>query len=110
MIARTTGKPVIRPSENLAKRSSWWSGRRETRTAASSRCESVMSENERDTMKRLLEEDDAPPWSDEVFKRAELREGDKVIRRASGTLTRRGRPKLEKPKRQGTLRRDAEGG
>lgn len=67
-----------------------------------------MPENERDTMKRLLEEDDAPPWGDEAFQRAEVREGDRIIRPASGTLTRRGRPKLEKPKRQVTLRLDAE--
>ena len=67
-----------------------------------------MPENERDTMRRLLEEDDAPPWSDEVFARAELRHGDTVIRPATGTLTKRGRPKLENPKRQVTLRLDPE--
>ena len=59
-------------------------------------------------MRRLLEEDDAPPWSDEVFARAELRDGDKVIRAATGTLTKRGRPRAENPKRQVTLRLDPE--
>jgi uncharacterized protein (DUF4415 family) len=67
-----------------------------------------MEENERDIMRRLLEEDDAPAWSDDVFKRAELRKNDAVIRPASGTLTRRGRPKLENPKQQVTLRLDSE--
>lgn len=52
--------------------------------------------------------DDAPAWSDDVFERAEIREGDKVMRAASGTLTRRGRPKSANPKRQVTLRVDGE--
>lgn len=65
-----------------------------------------MAENKDDTMRRLLEEDDAPPWSDEVFARAELRDGDKVLRPATGTLTKRGRPKLDHPKQQVTLRLD----
>ncbi|HEY5412744.1 MAG TPA: BrnA antitoxin family protein [Caulobacteraceae bacterium] len=67
-----------------------------------------MEKKEIDTMKRLLEQDDAPAWTDDVFERAELREGDEVTRPASGTLTRRGRPKLENPKRQVTLRLDPE--
>lgn len=52
--------------------------------------------------------DDAPAWSDEVLARAELRDGDVVLRPASGTLTRRGRPKLDNPKQQVTLRLDGE--
>lgn len=67
-----------------------------------------MSESERDTSKRLLAIDDAPPWSDDVFTRAEVRENDKIIRPATGTLTRRGRPRSDKPKRQVTLRLDPE--
>jgi uncharacterized protein (DUF4415 family) len=65
-----------------------------------------MTESERDTSKPLLDDDEAPTWSDEVFARAEIREGDRVIRPATGTLTRRGRPKSERPKRQVTLRLD----
>jgi uncharacterized protein (DUF4415 family) len=34
--------------------------------------------------------------------------GDVVIRPAQGTLTRRGRPKLERPKRQVTVRLDSD--
>jgi uncharacterized protein (DUF4415 family) len=53
-----------------------------------------------------IDPDDAPEWSDEVFARAEVRKGGKVVREAAGTLTKRGRPKLERPKRQVTLRLD----
>jgi uncharacterized protein (DUF4415 family) len=55
-----------------------------------------------------VDPDDAPEWSDDVFERAELRHGDKVVRAATGTLTKRGRPKLENPKRQVTLRLDGD--
>jgi uncharacterized protein (DUF4415 family) len=44
--------------------------------------------------------DDAPELTDAFFERADVYEG--------GQLVRRGRPKLEKPKRQVTLRLDAE--
>jgi uncharacterized protein (DUF4415 family) len=44
------------------------------------------------------EYDEAPEWTDEMFDRAELRHGDKVIRR--------GRPPLDAPKVQVTLRLD----
>lgn len=52
--------------------------------------------------------DDAPEWADDVFDRAELRHGNVVLQPAAGTLTRRGRPRLERPKRQVTLRLDGE--
>lgn len=52
--------------------------------------------------------DDAPEWSDDVFERAAIWHGDKLIRSAQGTLTRRGRPPLDNPKRQVTLRLDAD--
>ncbi len=52
--------------------------------------------------------DDAPEWTDDVFERAAVYHGDKLIQPAQGTLTRRGRPKLESPKRQVTLRLDQE--
>lgn len=50
---------------------------------------------------------DLPEWTDEQWDRAEIRIGDKIIRKATGTLTRPGRPPLgENPKRQVTLRLD----
>jgi len=67
-----------------------------------------MNKNDDDTRRRLLEEDEAPPWTTEMFDRAEIRQGDVLIRPATGTVTRRGRPKLENPKRQVTLRLDAD--
>lgn len=55
-----------------------------------------------------VDPDDAPTWSADVFERAEHRKGDEIVRPASGTLTKRGRPKLDNPKRQVTLRLDAD--
>jgi len=52
--------------------------------------------------------DDAPEWTDDVFERAAVHHGDRLIQPAQGTLTRRGRPKLDNPKRQVTLRLDQE--
>jgi hypothetical protein len=44
-------------------------------------------------------------WSDEVFGRAAIAVGDKVVRPASGTLTKRGRPPVgDALKQQVTLR------
>ena len=45
----------------------------------------------------------ATGWTD-----PDVYHGDKLIQPAQGTLTRRGRPKLESPKRQVTLRLDQE--
>lgn len=53
-----------------------------------------------------VDPDDAPAWTPEVFARAEHRKGDTVIKEASGTLTRFGRPRLEQPKKQISLRID----
>jgi uncharacterized protein (DUF4415 family) len=66
-----------------------------------------MGENDESTMRRLLE-DDAPPWNDDVWERAEIRDGARLIRAATGTLTKLGRPKADNPKRQVTLRLDGE--
>ena len=52
--------------------------------------------------------DDAPEWTDDVFARTAVHHGDNLTQPAQGTLTRRGRPKLESPKRQVTLRLDQE--
>ncbi|WP_340646114.1 BrnA antitoxin family protein [Phenylobacterium sp.] len=52
--------------------------------------------------------DDAPELTNDVFARAELKDGDRILRPAQGTLTKRGRPKLDNPKRQITLRLDSD--
>ena len=62
----------------------------------------------KDTATGWVDPDEAPEWTDEVFDRAAIYDGDKLIRPAQGTLTRRGRPKLDSPKRQVTLRLDQE--
>lgn len=50
---------------------------------------------------------DLPEWPDEVWDRAEFAIGGKVIRPATGTLTKPGRPpERGVPKRQLTLRLD----
>lgn len=49
--------------------------------------------------------DTAPEWPDEVWDRAQISVGGKVVRPASGTLTKRGRPPIgDEPKKQVTLR------
>lgn len=62
--------------------------------------------NVKDTKPAWIDPDDAPPWTQEVFDRAEIRDGDTVLREATGTLTKRGRPKAETPKKQITIRLD----
>jgi uncharacterized protein (DUF4415 family) len=65
-----------------------------------------MSENRPRSASNWVDPDDAPEWDAEAFARAEIRDGGKLIRPASGTLTRRGRPPSEDSKRQVTLRLD----
>ena len=65
-----------------------------------------MTERKRSIENTWIDPDDAPEWSDEAFARAEIRIGDRVVRPASGTLNKGGRPRLEKPKKQVTLRLD----
>ncbi len=65
-----------------------------------------MAENANVTDTTWTDPDDAPEWSEAVFERAEIRIGDDVVRPAQGTLTKRGRPRLEEPKKQVTLRLD----
>ena len=55
-----------------------------------------------------IDPDDAPEWTEEMFRRAAIWHGDKLIRPASGTLTKPGRPKSDNPKQQVTLRLDAD--
>ena len=64
-----------------------------------------MIEKERNTTLSLSDEDEPVEWPDEAFERAQLSVGGKVVREATGTLTRRGRPPAgEEPKQQVTLR------
>lgn len=67
-----------------------------------------MTERKESTTQQWIDPDEAPEWTDEVFDRAEIRRGDQVLKSASGTLTKRGRPKSERPKVQVTLRLDPE--
>lgn len=54
-----------------------------------------------------VDPDDAPEWSDDAFDRAEVAVSGEVIKPAEGTLMRRrGRPKLDAPKRQVSVRLD----
>ena len=64
-----------------------------------------MSESGKSTKDNWIDPDDAPEWPDEVWDRAQFSIGGKVIRPATGTLTRRGRPPVgDAPKQQVTLR------
>lgn len=58
-------------------------------------------------MSDWVDPDDAPILTAEIAARAEIRQGGKVIRPATGTLTRMGRPPLgDAAKQQVTLRLD----
>lgn len=50
--------------------------------------------------------DDAPEWSEDHFRYAQVSVGGKVLREAVGTWTRPGRPPSANPKKQVTLRLD----
>ena len=65
-----------------------------------------MAGNEKPIKTPWVDPDDAPEWTADVFERAEVRNGEQLVRPASGTLTKRGRPKLDQPKKQITLRLD----
>lgn len=64
-----------------------------------------MTEN-RKPLPPAWDDDDLPEWTSDQWDRAEIRHGDKLIRPARGTLTKRGRPKSNDPKQQVTLRLD----
>ena len=53
-----------------------------------------------------VDTDDAPQWSDAMFARAELADGGKILRPAAGTVRGRGRPRVDQPKRQVSVRLD----
>lgn len=65
-----------------------------------------MSKNVKSITPKWTDPDDAPRLTRELAAQGEVREGDTLIRPASGTLTGRGRPKLEAPKKLVTLRLD----
>ncbi|WP_373491565.1 BrnA antitoxin family protein [Parasphingorhabdus sp.] len=65
-----------------------------------------MNESKKKSEKPWVNSDDAPEWTDDQFDRAAIWEGNKLLRPADGTLTKPGRPKLENPKQQVTLRLD----
>ena len=73
-----------------------------------------MSESKPNSESNWVDPDDAPEWTDEMFDHAEIRIGNKVIRPATGVLTKDGirpigRPPIgDVPKKQVTLRLDAD--
>jgi len=59
-----------------------------------------MSVNPRKSASAWVDPDDGPEWSDAMLSRAELAEGEKILRPATGTLRGRGRPRVASPKRK----------
>ena len=53
-----------------------------------------------------IDPDDAPEWTEEMFRNAAYYKAGKLVRPAKGTLTRPGRPPKDNPKKQVTLRLD----
>ena len=60
----------------------------------------------KDTSPVWTDPDEVSEWSDEVVARAALWDGETPVTPAQSTLTHRGRPRLDHPKRQVTLRLD----
>jgi uncharacterized protein (DUF4415 family) len=56
----------------------------------------------------FVDPDDAPEWTEDQLDRAELAEGGTILRKADGTLTKRGRPRLATPKQIVSLRLEPE--
>lgn len=65
-----------------------------------------MTGKKHDTKPLWVDPDDAPELDEHFFAHAEFSIGGKVIRPATGTLTKIGRPKSDDPKQQVTLRLD----
>ena len=65
-----------------------------------------MPRKEGDLNTTWTDPDDAPEWEDEDFQKAEFKIGDQVVRPATGTYAKRGRPRLDNPKQLVTLRLD----
>lgn len=68
-----------------------------------------MLAREKHRKKIWIDPDDAPELTPELARRAQISIGGKVIREATGTLTKPGRPPVgDQPKQQVTLRLPAE--
>lgn len=65
-----------------------------------------MTKKSKKVVEPWLEPEDLAEWTEDQFRRAALYKKGKLLRPADGTLTRPGRPKLENPKQQVTLRLD----
>ena len=65
-----------------------------------------MSAKKPDINKPWIDPDDAPEWTEEHFRHAQLSVDGKIIREAVGTWSKPGRPPSPNPKRQVTLRLD----
>jgi uncharacterized protein (DUF4415 family) len=63
-----------------------------------------MTEKKQSSRRAWIDPDDAPEWTKDQWDRAEIAVGGKVIRPASGTLTKPGRPKATAPKKSVHLR------
>ncbi len=64
-----------------------------------------MRGNKQSSKGAWVDPDDAPELTDEILDRAQFSIGGKVVREATGTLTKRGRPPVgDEPKQQVTLR------
>ncbi|HUD28994.1 MAG TPA: BrnA antitoxin family protein [Novosphingobium sp.] len=67
-----------------------------------------MEKNSGTEKEEWIDPDDAPEWTEEMFRMAAIYKGDELIRPASGTLKSLGRPPVAHPKKQVTLRLDPE--
>lgn len=65
---------------------------------------SVVTERERDSERRWVDPDDPPEWTDEMFEQAQFAIGGKVIRPATGILTKDGMRPLSERRQPVTLR------
>jgi uncharacterized protein (DUF4415 family) len=63
-----------------------------------------MSDRERDRKGNWVDPDDAPEWTDEMFEQAEYSIGGKVIRPATGVLTKDGMKPVSEKRQPVTLR------
>lgn len=64
-----------------------------------------MSAKRKPTKRNWIDPDDAPELTPELARRAQISEGGRIVREATGTVTRRGRPPVgDEPKQQVTLR------
>ena len=65
-----------------------------------------MTENKRVSKEEWVDPDDAPEWEESHFARAQFSVGNHVVKKATGTWTKPGRPPKENPKKLVSLRLD----